>query len=97
MQLDKALEYALNDLKMRPGNIDANELVAWIYYQKGDFASAKPFAEKMLATNTKNVNTLAKASMIYAKTGDKERSEKLHAEALATNASIDQRIILAQK
>lgn len=96
-QFDKAINYALEDLKLRPNNIDANELVAWIYYQKNDFALAKPYAEKMLATHTKNANTLMKASMIFAKNGDKSRSEKLQAEAMATNANADQHILLAQQ
>lgn len=96
-QLDKALQYAIIDWNMRPENIDANELVAWIYYLDGNYVQAKPYVEKMLATNTKNANTLIKASMIFAKIGDRQRSEKLKLEALATNAIIDQRIILANK
>mgnify|MGYP000697299857 CR=1 FL=1 len=87
--LDKALENALIDLKMRPENIDANELAAWIYYLKGDYNNAKVHADKMLKTNVKNPNTLYKAGLIYAKTGDNKKSDTLLAEAKTISPYID--------
>lgn len=95
--LDKALQYAKNDLQLRPGNIDANELVAWIDYLKGDYASAKPYADKMLATNTRNANTLYKASMIYMHNGDAAKAAMLAQQAKQVNPYIDQRVLLASK
>jgi tetratricopeptide (TPR) repeat protein len=96
-QLDKALQYAQNDLKIRPDNIDANELVAWICYLKGDYAGAKMHADKMLVTNSKNANTLYKAGMIYSKSGDMAKGESLKQAASNVNPNIDQRIILAAR
>lgn len=87
--LDKALENALIDLKMRPENIDANELAAWIYYLKEDYNNAKVHADKMLKTNVKNPNTLYKAGLIYAKTGDNKKSDTLLAEAKTISPYID--------
>lgn len=94
---DKALAYAQNDLKLRPSNIDANELVAWVSYLKGDYANAKVHADKMLATNTKNANTLYKASLIYNHSGEASKSAALVQQAKAVNPYIDQRIILASR
>lgn len=88
--LDKALQYATTDLKMRPENIDANELVAWIYYMKSDYANAKIHADKMLKTNVKNVNTLYKASLIYAKAGDAAKGAQYLAESKATSPYADE-------
>lgn len=88
-QLDKALDFALTDLKMRPENIDANELVAWIYFLKKDYGNAKSHADKMLITNTKNPNTLYKAGLIYAKAGDMDKGNQLLADAKATSPYLD--------
>lgn len=68
---DKALTFAKNDLALRPDNIDANELAAWIYYQQGNYATAKIHADKMLSTNTMNADMLYKAGLIYTKANDK--------------------------
>ena len=91
--LDKALEYANTDLAMRPENIDANELAAWVYYLKGDFANAKTHADKMLATKTQNANTLYKAGLIYAAAGETDKGEKLMKDALAVNHYIEPKIL----
>ena len=92
-KLDKALQYAQTDLGMRPNNIDANELIAWIYYLKGDYANAKTHADKMLATNTRNTNTLYKAGAIYTSAGDINKGNQYMHDALAANPFIDQLVI----
>jgi tetratricopeptide (TPR) repeat protein len=91
--LDKAMQYAQADLAMRPENIDANELTAWIFYLKGDYANARVHADKMLRIGTKNVNTLYKASLIYAAAGDKAKSEELKAIAARTSPYVDQKLL----
>lgn len=87
---DEALLYANKDLEMRPENIDANELVAWIYYLKGDITNAKIHAEKMLATHIKNANNLYKAALIYVKAGDIEKGNVLMHEAKNISSYIDE-------
>ena len=91
--LDKALQYAQTDLNMRPTNIDANELIAWVYYLKGDYADAKVHADKMLATNTKSTNKLYKAGAIYTSAGDVNKGNQYMRNALAANPYIDQLLI----
>jgi tetratricopeptide (TPR) repeat protein len=81
-KLDAALKLAQQDLQTRPGNIDANELVAWILYRKGDFAAARTYAEKSLVTGAKNPGTLYKAALIYARAGDAGRGDSLQSVAL---------------
>jgi len=82
---NKALPYAQADLNMRPDNIDANELIAWIYYTKHDYANAKVHADKMLVTKTQNANTLYKAGMIYCAAGDVTKGTMMIHDALAVN------------
>ncbi len=96
-ELDKAMAYANNDLALRPDNIDANELVAWVSYLKGDYANAKLHADKMLVTNTKNANTLYKAGLIYGKSGDVAKANAYTQSARQVNPYIDQRILLASR
>lgn len=91
-ELDKALKFAQTDLALRPENIDANELVAWIYFLKGDYSNAKIHAEKMLATNTSNAQTLYKAGLIFSKAGDAAKGTELMAKAMTINPYIDPRI-----
>ena len=95
--LDKALQYAQTDLNMRPENIDANNLIAWVYYLKGDYANAKVHADKMLATKTKNANMLYEAGAIYTSAGDASKGSELMHDALAVSPYVDQRIINQSK
>lgn len=95
--LDKALEFAKNDLAMRPENIDANELVAWIYYLKGDFANAKMHVEKTFKTNTQSASLLYKAGLIFIASGDAARGNELKTKALAINKNIDPLILKYEK
>lgn len=91
--MEKALTYALNDLAIRPDNIDANELAAWIYYMKGDLPNSKTHVDKMLRMNTKNANSIYKASVIYASIGDVAKAEQLKQQAQNINPIIDQNIV----
>lgn len=88
-KLNEALSYAQKDLAMRPENIDANELVAWIYFLKNDATNAKKHIDKALATNVKNANTLYKAYIIYNANADMIRALELKESALAINSNID--------
>lgn len=88
-KLDNALVYAQKDWNIRPKNIDANELLAWIYYLKKDYPNAKKHADAMLATHTKNATTLYKASMIYLASGDTSKGNELKTMALNVSPHID--------
>ncbi len=92
-QYDKALQFANTDLAMRPENIDANELAAWIYYLKGDYANAKVHADKMMATKTQNGSYLYVAGVIYANSGDNIKGNELMQHGLAINPFVDQLVI----
>jgi tetratricopeptide (TPR) repeat protein len=96
-EYDKAIEHAKKDYEMRPTNIDANELMAWLSYLKGDNAGAKGYAEKTLVTGTKNATTLYRNGIIFASAGDVARGEALKQEALAINPYIDPRLIAGGK
>jgi tetratricopeptide (TPR) repeat protein len=85
---DKALEHALAEYNRRPDNIDVNETLAWVYYCKGDFAKALPYAAVALKTGSKNPTLLCRTGLIYSRTGDKVQAKKLLQQALMNNANI---------
>jgi tetratricopeptide (TPR) repeat protein len=94
---DEALAYAKKDLEMRPDNVDANELASWICYQKGDYATAKTYADKSLRMNTKDPATLYKAGLIYVQAGDAAKGNALLQEAQTMAPFVDKKLVLAVK
>lgn len=90
---DKALNYAKKDYDMRPENIDANELMAWISYQKGDFKNASMYAAKTDVTHTRNAFMLFKNALIYAKAGETLRADTTKKLAMSISPFIDQRAL----
>ena len=85
---DKALEHALLEYNRRPNNIDVNETVAWVYYNKGDFAKAQSYIKKALQTNCKNPVLLCHAGLIYVKAGDRSTAKSYFQSALKNNPNI---------
>ena len=86
----KALEHALLEYNRRPDNIDVNETVAWVYYNKGDYATAMPYIKTALKTHSKNPVLLCHAGLLYAKAGDKATAKILLGDALKQNPNINE-------
>jgi tetratricopeptide (TPR) repeat protein len=82
---DKAIEHALLEYSRRPANIDANETVAWAYYQKTDYSKAEQYIKVALQTGCQNPTLLCHAGLISAKIGDKPGARKYFQEALKNN------------
>ena len=87
---NKALEHALQEYNRRPDNIDVNETVAWVYYNKGDYAAAMPYMKTALKTHSKNPTLLSQAGLLYAKAGDATTARVMLKEALALNPNISE-------
>lgn len=94
---DKALVHAQADYAMRPGNIDANDLMAWVLFKKGDYKQAVVYTEKVFSTKEKNAGMSYKAGLVYAAAGDKEKAAQCYKEAAAISAYIDPRITATAK
>ena len=82
------LKHALAEYNRRPKNIDVNETLAWVYYQKGDYAKALPYINEALKTHSKNPVLLCRAGLIYNKTGDKVNAKLNLQQAFKNNANI---------
>jgi tetratricopeptide (TPR) repeat protein len=85
---DKAIGHALLEYNRRPNNIDANETVAWVYYNKADYSKAEAYIKVALQTGCQNPTLSCHAGLIYAKAGDKPNAKKYFEQALKNNPSI---------
>ena len=85
---DKALTHALAEYNRRPDNIDANETVAWVYYNQNKADKALPYIKEALKTNCKNPVLLCHAGLIYAKAGEKAMAKSFFQEALKNKPNI---------
>ena len=85
---DKALEHALAEYNRRPANIDVNETVAWIYYNKGKYDKALPYLEVAMKTNSKSPVLLSHAGLIFAKAGDTKKAKSLLEKVINSQANI---------
>jgi predicted Zn-dependent protease len=78
------------EYKRRPENIDVNETVAWVYYNKGSAEKAIKYIKEALKTNCKNPVLLCRAGLIYASAGDKALAKTILQEGLKNNPLISQ-------
>lgn len=85
---EKALEFALAEYNRRPANIEVNETVAIVYYEKGEYAKALPYIETALKTNCSNPELLCHAGLIFAKNNQQDRAKKYLQQALANRPSL---------
>ena len=74
---DQALECALREYNRRPENIEANETLAWCYFQKNNVPDAVKYMDKALRYNSLNPILLERAVAIYEKNGDAKKVESL--------------------
>ncbi len=88
-QFDKALDHALLEYNRRPENIEVNETLAWVYYSKGDYTKALPFAKTALKTNCQNPTLLCRMGLVYSKNNNKLTAAKLLKAGLAANPGIN--------
>ena len=61
---DKALEHATREWNRRPNNIDVNECLAWVYFNRNDLPDAQKFMQNALVTNSQNPVLRARAAQI---------------------------------
>lgn len=85
---DKALDHAMLEYNRRPENIDVNETVAWVYYNKGEYDKAIPYIKAALKTHSKNPVLLSRAGLIFYKSGEKEMAKSMLQQAAMSNSYI---------
>lgn len=93
--VDKALDHAMLEYNRRPENIDVNETVAWVYYNKGEYQKAVPYIKAALKTHSKNPVLLSRAGLIFYKLGEKEMAKSMLQEAAISNSYIGSALKIA--
>jgi len=93
-KMDDAMEFAKKDLAMRPDNIAANELMAWIYFLDGNYKKAGVHSAKMLQKNTQDPTMLFKAAAISSKNNEAEKAAALLSAANTMAAGIDPLVVI---
>jgi tetratricopeptide (TPR) repeat protein len=88
-QVDQALPYAVAEYNRRPQNIEVNELLAWVYYRKGDFRKAIRYIAEALRTHCKNPTLLCRAGLIYARAGNPGKARWFLEEGLKNKPYMD--------
>jgi tetratricopeptide (TPR) repeat protein len=63
-QWDSAHKYAMMEYNIRPKNIDVNNELAWIAFNKKEIPQAKEYLKTALSTGSKNPELLKRAAMI---------------------------------
>ena len=63
-QWDSAHKYAMMEYAIRPKNIDVNNELAWIVFNKKEMPQAKEYLKAALSTGSKNPELLKRAAMI---------------------------------
>ncbi|MEO8770237.1 MAG: hypothetical protein ABI402_09140 [Ferruginibacter sp.] len=86
--IDKSLEHALAEYNRRPKNIDVNETMAWVYYNKKDYAKALTYIAPAFITQSNNPSLVCIAGLIYMKNGDTNKGEQLIQAGLLNNPVI---------
>jgi tetratricopeptide (TPR) repeat protein len=89
---DKALEHAMLEYNRRPDNIDVNETVAWVLYNRGEYEKALPYAKVALKTHSKNPVLLSRAALIFYKAGDKALAKTVLLQTAPKNPYIDRNL-----
>ena len=64
---DSAKKYAMLEYNVRPKNIDVNNELAWIAFNKKDFVPAKEYLKTAMATGSKNPELMQRAALINGK------------------------------
>ena len=66
---DNALKHALLEYNRRPQNIDVNETLAWVYYNRGEYQKALPYMQVAMKTKSKNPVLISRAALVFKQTG----------------------------
>ncbi|MEP6731192.1 MAG: protein kinase [bacterium] len=83
--LDRALHAAERAVDSDPANQLARYALAVTYYFRGDMGAFGPAAERALALNSRDVNTMAFLGILFCYSGDWERGLPLTTRAMELN------------
>jgi tetratricopeptide (TPR) repeat protein len=83
-----ALKHAQVDAKLRPNNIEANELLCKIYCKLNDVQNANIYLDKAMKTSRKNSHAIFSLSKMFNNLGLTEKASKMAEQATAINTKV---------
>jgi tetratricopeptide (TPR) repeat protein len=83
--VEKALTHVTREWNRRPENIDINECMAWVYFQKNDAPNAVKYIQKALKTDSQKPILLWRAGQIFLKNNENDKGNSLINKALSIN------------
>ncbi|MEG8947610.1 tetratricopeptide repeat protein [Rosettibacter firmus] len=82
IRLDDALKMSQKAVQKEPENASYLDTIGWVYYQLGDYMTAKKYIEESLKHDSKSATVTDHLGDIYYKLGDKENAKKYWQKAL---------------
>ncbi len=95
--LGKALKHAMKEYKARPDNIQVNEMLARIYFKKGNIQKANKHLETALRTSFKDPSAYCLAGLIAIKNGNEEKGKELIRKSFEMNPYLDGELAMEAK
>lgn len=87
LQLERALQMALQAIEAEPENPSYLDTVGWVYYRLGKYQEAEHYIAKSVATGSASAAVHEHLGDIYYKLGQKEKAEKAWKQALEMNGN----------
>jgi len=86
LQLDRALEMAHQAVEAEPENPSYLDTLGWVYFKLGNYAEAKRFIEKAMATDNASATIVEHMGDVFFKLGQKEEARQFWQQALEMDA-----------
>lgn len=87
LQLERALQMALDAIAQEPENASYLDTIGWVYYKLGRHKEAEQYIGKAVAIGGASAAVYEHFGDIYFKLGDKEKAEKFWKQALEMNST----------
>jgi tetratricopeptide (TPR) repeat protein len=84
-EFSNAYKSAFEEYNRRPGNIDVNQVMAWVNYKMQKYQEADKYINTALRTNSKNPVLNFQAGLIKLRCGEKDEGLILLKKAIDTN------------
>ncbi|MCX7797729.1 MAG: tetratricopeptide repeat protein [Melioribacter sp.] len=82
IRLEEALKMSKKAVEKDPQNASYLDTIGWVYYQLGDYLTAKKFIEDSLKLDNKNATVTDHLGDVYFKLGNKEKAKEFWKKAL---------------
>lgn len=87
IKLEEALRMSKKAIEKEPKNASYLDTIGWIYYQLGDYKTAKKYIEESIKQDSKSATVTDHLGDVYFKLGNKEKAKEFWQKALELEPS----------